>query len=135
MSRRWRPAVPAAVFVLAMALTLGSLGGARADLAGAQRPAPRPAAPVEHYDPDPQVCKAPIIRQAFASQMQPWLDQPAAVLAKLRQLQLNMTRASLQRCVSKGLMPEREAEALLKELETATPQAAGGSEKPSTQPP
>jgi hypothetical protein len=71
---------------------------------------------VERFDPDPEVCRPQAIRDSFARQLQPWSDQPPAVLERLRQLQLEMTRNTLRRCVSRGLMEPAEATRLEQQL-------------------
>lgn len=89
---------------------------------------------VERFDPDPEVCRPQAIRDSFARQLQPWSDQPPAVLDRLRQLQLEMTRATLRRCVSRGLMDPTEATRLEQQLGlvgapaslSPTPAPAGG---------
>ena len=71
---------------------------------------------VERFNPDQQACLPKTIRTAYASHLQPWADQPPAVLEQLRRVQQEMTRASLQRCVSKGLLQPTEASELEREL-------------------
>jgi hypothetical protein len=95
---------------------------------------------VERFNPDQQVCSAEAIRKGFATQMQPWVDQPEAVVARLREVQLDMTRATLRRCVSKGLMDRTQAEQLFGQLiaplaTSSTPEAAPVVSPPSTQTP
>lgn len=95
---------------------------------------------VERFNPDQQVCQPMAIKDGFARQLQPWADQPPAVLEQLRRVQSEMTRATLQRCVSKGLLQPAEASQLERELglqvgaagaapsiPAASPAAAGGS--------
>jgi hypothetical protein len=57
----------------------------------------------------------------------PWADQPAQVQAKLRQVQLELMGATLQRCVSKGLLSPEQAGALRRELTQAQPDGAMAS--------
>ena len=85
-----------------------------------------PPTRVERFNPDQQVCRAEAIRAGYASQMRPWADQPAAVQARLREIQLEMTRDTLRRCVSKGLMDRSAAEQLFAQLiaEPASPAPA-----------
>lgn len=71
---------------------------------------------VERFNPDQQVCQPQQIKAGFARQLQPWADQPPAVLEQLRRVQLQMTRATLQRCVSKGLLKPAEAAELERQL-------------------
>lgn len=115
--RRWRPSPPA---LLLFAL-LPALPPVLA-IPPERRPAPPPA-PVEHYDPDPSICRPQAIRNAFQKQLQPWSEQPQAVLAQLRQLQAEMTLATLRRCVRRGLMKEAEALAVARQLQLLAPAA------------
>jgi hypothetical protein len=71
---------------------------------------------VERFNPDQQVCQPQAIKKGFATQLQPWADQPPVVLDQLRRVQLEMTRSTLQRCVSKGLLQPSEASQLEREL-------------------
>lgn len=71
---------------------------------------------VERFNPDEQVCQPQAIRTSFARQLQPWADQPPAVLNQLRRMQQEMTVSTLQRCVSKGLLQPSEARQLENEL-------------------
>jgi hypothetical protein len=73
------------------------------------------------YDPDPVSCQPDTIRQAFARHLAPFADQSPAVLARLRQVQLEMTDSSLRRCVAKGLMEPDTAAALRQELAAQPP--------------
>ena len=68
-----------------------------------------PPSRVERFNPDAKVCQPEAIQAGFSRQLQPWADQPAAVLERLRLVQLEMTRATVQRCVSKGLMTAADA--------------------------
>lgn len=84
---------------------------------------------VERFNPDQQVCQPQAIKAGFARQLQPWADQPAAVLEQLRRVQLEMTQATLRRCVSKGLLPPAEAAELERQLGlpgTTTPSPSRG---------
>lgn len=80
------------------------------------RSIPPPPTRVERFNPDEGVCDPRVIQAAFARHLEPWKDQPPAVLAQLRQVQGEMTRATLRRCVSKGLMAAPQAEALERQL-------------------
>lgn len=84
---------------------------------------------VERFNPDQQVCQPQAIKTAFARHLQPWADQPPAVLEQLRRLQLEMTRATLQRCVSKGLLQPAEASQLERDL--ALPAGSGSASAPA----
>ncbi|MFQ6537234.1 MULTISPECIES: hypothetical protein [Aphanothece] len=78
-----------------------------------------PASKPTIYDPDPLTCQPATIREAFERQLEPYASQSPTVLAQLRKVQLDMTRSSLQRCVSKGLMDRETASALWTELVSA----------------
>ena len=84
--------------------------------AQARNQPPGPASRPTVYDPAPTTCQADNIRKAFARQLEPFADQPETVLQHLRKVQLQLTVASLQRCVAKGLMDEATARALAAEL-------------------
>ncbi|MCP9889727.1 hypothetical protein KBY57_01475 [Cyanobium sp. Aljojuca 7D2] len=68
------------------------------------------------YDPDRTTCDVERIRRAFQQQLQPYADQSPAVLARLRELQLEMTRRSLKRCVERELLTAQQADQLAREL-------------------
>jgi len=84
---------------------------------------------VERFNPDQQACLPQAIRTGFANQLLPFADQPPAVLDQLRRVQREMTRASLARCVAKGLLPPDEAGQLERELglQAADPPASGAA--------
>lgn len=84
-----------------------------------------PPTRVERFNPDEKVCRPAAIEAGFARQLQPWADQPPAVLERLRQVQLEMTRATVQRCVSKGLLSAAQAADLQRRL-SLTPAAKPG---------
>lgn len=73
---------------------------------------PLPPARQVLYDPDPATCKPASLQSNFQKQLLPWADQPAAVQASLRQLQLEMLQATLQRCVRKGLLTPEQVSSL-----------------------
>ncbi len=75
-----------------------------------------PPTRVERFNPDAKVCQPAAIQAGFARQLQPWSDQPPAVLERLRQVQLEMTHATVQRCVSKGLLSAADAADLERKL-------------------
>lgn len=96
-----------------------------------------PPTRVERFNPDQQACQPQRLKASFASQLQPWADQPEAVLVQLRRVQLDMTRATLQRCVSKGLMQSAEASQLERELglpaaSATSPAAPSGEAAPGS---
>ena len=98
-------------------LVLTSIGlGCGHQAAQARNQPPRPASQPTIYDPAPATCQADNIRQGFARQLEPYADQPEAVLQHLRKVQLQLTVASLRRCVARGLMDEATARALAAEL-------------------
>ncbi|MCX5948160.1 MAG: hypothetical protein NTY67_08275 [Cyanobacteria bacterium] len=92
-----------------------------AAIAASKPPLP-PARPV-HYDPDPDICQPAALQRSFQLQLLPWADQPAAVQARLRQVQLEMLQATLQRCISKGLLSPDAARNLEQTLGTSGPEA------------
>ena len=82
---------------------------------GRQQPPP-PASRQMLYDPDLSTCDSERIRTAFEQQLQPFADQGDAVLARLRQIQLEMTAKTLRRCVSRQLLSPDQAAQLSREL-------------------
>ena len=76
------------------------------------RPAPRP----KTYDPDTATCQPDVISRAYRDHLAPWADQPEPVQARLRLLQAEMTRTSLNRCIGKGLLTAEQAGALERQL-------------------
>lgn len=107
-------------FAAVMITGLGLLLAAVALRAAPAKP-PLPQSQPEHFDPDPLTCRQDTIRRQFQAQLLPWQDQPPAVLAQLRGLQAEMTRASLRRCVQRGLMTKQEAIQLAGELQLIAP--------------
>ena len=95
--------------------------GLQAPVPAADMPPPPPPRQVL-YDPDPAVCKPVSLQSSFQQQLLPWADQPAAVQARLRQVQLEMLHATLQRCLSKGLLSPEEAGSLEKSLGQGGPE-------------
>jgi hypothetical protein len=85
---------------------------------GRQQPAP-PSSPPTRYDPDRTTCEPERIRSAFQQQLQPYADQSDAVIAQLRRVQLDMTRSTLRRCVSRDLLSRPQADQLFNELSTS----------------
>lgn len=86
---------------------------------GRRQPEPPPSRPTT-YDPDRTTCEVQLIRAAFQAQLQPYADQSATVLVRLRELQLEMVRRSLKRCVQRELLTPKQADQLVREL-TASP--------------
>ncbi|MEB3256288.1 MAG: hypothetical protein VKJ05_07865 [Synechococcaceae cyanobacterium] len=90
-------------------LFIGALaGGAQAAHAEPIRPQPPPPRK-EIYDPDQAACRAEHLESHARQQLSPWADQPPEVLARLRLLQGEMLRASLRRCIARGLISPTEA--------------------------
>ena len=94
-----------------------------------------PRSRVRIYDADPLTCRPAVIEGAFRSHMAPWTDQPEAVQQRLRILQGELTRSTLERCRQKGLMTveqvkEVETRLGLNPAETPTPQASGSPARP-----
>ena len=84
------------------------------------RPSPPASVPLQ-LDPDATTCTPTLISQAFAQHLRPWADQPPEVLNQLRQLQAEMTRASIARCLSLGRLTPEQAKDLQTELGIAGP--------------
>lgn len=81
---------------------------------------PPPASRPTLYDPDAMTCEPDRIRSGFQRQLQPYADQSPAVLAKLRQVQLDLTERSLRRCVERQLLSPQQAAQLRAELGRST---------------
>jgi hypothetical protein len=116
--------------ILGAGLVLGVLGaGVRPLLAQQDPPPPEPR--LKNYYPDETTCQGDSIRSGFAKNLLPWADQPEPVLASLRQVQAEMTRATLASCVSQKLMTPAQAAALQKELGLGEPPGAETQPQPS----
>lgn len=105
---------------LAAGLTL-LLMGAGFTPCRAQQDPPPPEPRLKEYHPDETTCQGPLIRSSFAKNLLPWAEQPPQVFASLRQVQVDMTQATLASCVRQKLMTPAQAEALQKELGLITP--------------
>jgi hypothetical protein len=105
---------------LAAAAALAVPAASPAQAQGRRAPPP-PTPKVVIHDPDPVSCQPDTIRQAFARHLAPFAGQSPAVMARLREVQLEMTDASLRRCVAKGLLEPDAAAALRQELSAQTP--------------
>ena len=79
------------------------------------RPKPPASVPLK-FDPDATTCTPERISQAFAQHLRPWADQPPEVLNQLRQVQAEMTGASIARCISQGRLTPEQAASLRSEL-------------------
>ena len=84
------------------------------------------------YEPDEIACQQQTIENAYRRNLQPWADQPEEVLARLRTLQGEMTRSSLKRCVSKGLLSAEQARAVEQRLSLPTPVPGPPTQSTST---
>ena len=96
----------------------------------AQQDPPPPESRLKNYHPDETTCQGALIRSGFAKNLLPWADQPEPVLTSLRQVQEEMTRATLASCVRQKLMTPAQAEALKKELGLGEP--PGGDTLPQS---
>ncbi len=124
MAGRWgqmiRRRLPNLVIALVGCLICPVLGpfGLRAAIGQGRQPAIPPSRPAL-YDPDRTTCEPERIRQAFQQQLQPFADQSDAVINQLRQVQLDMTRSTLRRCVARELLSRQQADQLFQELSTS----------------
>ncbi len=96
------------------------------------RPDP-PQSRVKIYDADPLTCRPEVIEAGFRSHMAPWADQPEAVQQRLRVLQGELTRGTLQRCRQKSLMTSDQVKDVEKRL-GLTPAAGVTTPQPSATP-
>ena len=116
--------------ILAAGLVMGVLGAGIKPLLAQQDPPP-PEPRLKNYNPDETTCQGALIRSSFAKNLLPWADQPEPVLASLRQVQAEMTRATLASCVRQNLMTPAQAAALQKELGLGDPPGAETLPQPS----
>ena len=116
--------------ILAAGLVLGVIGAGIKPLLAQQDPPP-PEPRLKNYHPDETTCQGALIRSSFAKNLLPWADQPEPVLASLRQVQAEMTRATLASCVRQNLMTPAQAAALQKELGLGDPPGAETLPQPS----
>jgi len=121
---------PLALTVITLLL---ALAGSPALHAEPDRPDP-PRSRVKIYDTDPTTCRAPVIEAAFRSHMAPWADQPEVVQQRLRILQGELTRGTLERCRQRGLMSPEEVKDVEKRL-GLTPPAGTTDPQPAAGPP
>jgi hypothetical protein len=94
---------------------------------------PPPAAPVQIFRPDLATCQPQNLVAAHRRHLEQFASQPPQVLARLRQLQLEMGEATLKSCASQNLISRQEAERIWRELQLMPlPQApsAEGSQRP-----
>jgi hypothetical protein len=116
--------------ILAAGLVLGVIGAGIKPLLAQQDPPP-PEPRLKNYHPDETTCQGALIRSSFAKNLLPWADQPEPVLASLRQVQADMTRATLASCVRQNLMTPAQAAALQRELGLVDPPGAETLPQPS----
>ena len=116
--------------ILAAGLVIGLLGAGIKPLLAQQDPPP-PEPRLKNYHPDETTCQGALIRSSFAKNLLPWADQPEPVLVSLRQVQAEMTRATLASCVRQNLMTPAQAAALQKELGLGDPPGAETLPQPS----
>jgi hypothetical protein len=116
--------------ILAAGLVLGVIGAGTKPLPAQQDPPP-PEPRLKNYHPDETTCQGALIRSSFAKNLLPWADQPEPVLASLRQVQADMTRATLASCVRQNLMTPAQAAALQRELGLGDPPSAETLPQPS----
>ena len=116
--------------ILAVGLVLGVIGAGIKPLLAQQDPPP-PEPRLKNYHPDETTCQGALIRSSFAKNLLPWADQPEPVLASLRQVQADMTRATLASCVRQNLMTPAQAAALQRELGLGDPPSAETLPQPS----
>ena len=116
--------------ILAAGLVIGLLGAGIKPLLAQQDPPP-PEPRLKNYNPDETTCQGALIRSSFAKNLLPWADQPEPVLASLRQVQAEMTRATLASCVRQNLMTPAQAAAMQRELGLGDPPGAETLPQPS----
>ena len=116
--------------ILAAGLVMGVLGAGIKPLLAQQDPPP-PEPRLKQYHPDETTCQGALIRSSFAKNLLPWADQPEPVLASLRQVQAEMTRATLASCVRQNLMTPAQAAAMQRELGLGDPPGAETLPQPS----
>jgi hypothetical protein len=116
--------------MLGAGMVFGVLGaGVKPLLAQHELPPPEPR--LKNYRPDETTCQGDLIRSSYAKNLLPWADQPEPVLASLRQVQADMTRATLASCVRQNLMTPAQAAALQRELGLGDPPSAETLPQPS----
>ena len=89
-----------------------------------------PSAQPARLDPDQEACLPARIEAAYRSHLLPWQDQPASVQQRLLEVQAEMTRASLARCLQRGLISPEAAAAVTSNLQLAP--AASGQATPTS---
>jgi hypothetical protein len=124
-STPWPWLLPLVVPLLAAAV--GGMACAAA-AAGPTRPQPPPPRK-ENYNPDQATCQSDHLARSFQEQLKPWADQPESVQVRLRALQAEMLRASLNRCVGLGLLSPAEATSLEQRL-LPSPAAQPSGQRP-----
>ncbi len=117
--------------ILGAGLVIGVLGAGVKPLLAQQDPPP-PEPRLKNYHPDETTCQGAMIRSSYAKNLLPWAEQPEPVLASLRQVQAEMTKATLATCVRQNLMTPAQAAALQKELGLGEPPGAETRPQPSS---
>ena len=106
--RRVLVAAPALAFALATGLSGPGAGVARAN----SKMPPLPASPVQTFQPDLATCQPENLLRGYRQQLAAYADQPPAVVDRLKLLQRDMAVASINRCISKGLLSKQQASQL-----------------------
>lgn len=129
-----RQRIIASLLICAASLAIPTIPGISPKAVAQSKP--RQVAPplptTKFYEPDEIACQQQTIENAYRSNLRPWADQPEEVLARLRTLQGEMTRSSLERCVSKGLMSADQAKAVEQRLSLPTPTPGRPAQSTST---
>lgn len=100
---------------LRLALVLAAL--AMAGPAAFSQDRRTPAVPVQTFEPDPLTCKSDNLLAAYRRQLSQFASQPPKVLARLREVQLEMGEATLKRCAALGHLSRPEAEQIWREFQ------------------
>jgi hypothetical protein len=110
------PSRPPKQRTLALAI-VSALAWAQGSVVAATPTRPQPPPPRKVlYDPDQVACRAEHLESSAREQLRPWAEQPPEVLARLRLLQAEMLRASLRRCIARGLLTPADAAAVEQRL-------------------
>jgi len=121
--------IPRVVWLSLMGLLIGSSALVPSVSAqGRSMPAP-PAAPVQIYRPDLVTCQPDHLVTAFRRQLDQFASQPPQVMARLRQLQLELAEGTLRSCAEQNLISREVAERIWRDMQTMPlPQAPGSGE-------
>lgn len=93
------------------------------------RPA-APASPQQRFDPDLRTCQPAVIEAAHLHGLDPYRDQPEAVLARLAVLRNQLTRGTIERCLARGLISADQA----RQLQQGLSPTAGVDDRPASPP-